>query len=263
MGKPLLLLVNPAAGRSTSHAALGGVVETFCQGGWNPTVYMTTGPRTATSIAVHHGGHYERLVCLGGDGTLSETIAGLMQLPPEERPALGYIPMGTANDVASTLELARHRPVQAAQSALNGSPLPYDVGRMGDTGYFTYIAAFGMFTEVSYQTDQELKKALGHAAYVLSGLTQLPKLRATRARVVYDGGEVEDEFIYGAVSNSTSVAGLLKLDKRVVALSDGKFELVLVRRPKTLAELTSIIQGLLNQDYNGPAMSIVQATTIR
>lgn len=260
MGKPLLLLVNPAAGRSTSHAALGGVVETFCRGGWNPTVYMTTGPRTATLLAARHGGHYQRLVCLGGDGTLSETIAGLMQLPEEERPVLGYIPMGTANDVATTLELPRRKPLEAAEDVLKGHELPYDVGRMGDTGYFTYVAAFGMFTEVSYQTDQELKKALGHAAYVLSGLTQLPKLRATRARVEYDDGVMEDEFIYGAVSNSTSIAGLLKLDKRVVSLSDGKFELVLVRRPKTLTELTSIIQGLLNQDYNGPAMSIVQTS---
>ena len=262
MAKPMMLLVNPAAGRSTSHAALGGVVETFCLNGWNPTVYMTTGPRTATALAARHGAHYDQLVCLGGDGTLSETIAGLMQLPPEQRPRLGYIPMGTANDVASTLELPRRKPLQASLDVLAGQEIPYDVGKMGNTGYFTYVAAFGMFTEVSYQTDQELKKVLGHAAYVLSGLTQLPKLRATRARIQYDGGVMEDEFIYGAVSNSTSIAGLLKLDKRVVALSDGKFELVVVRRPKTLTELTSIIQGILNQDYSGPAMSIVQTSHV-
>ena len=151
---------------------------------------------------------------------------------------------------------------KSAIGLLAGQEIPYDVGKMGNSGYFTYVAAFGMFTEVSYKTDQELKKVLGHAAYVLSGLTQLPKLRATRARIEYDDGVMEDEFIYGAVSNSTSIAGLLKLDKRVVALSDGKFELVVVRRPKTLAELTSIIQGLLNQDYNGPAMSIVQTSRV-
>jgi len=262
MAKPMMLLVNPAAGRSTTHAALGGVVETFCKSGWTPTVYFTTGPRTATALAARHGASYSQLVCLGGDGTLSETIAGLMRLPPEDRPRLGYIPMGTANDVANTLELPRRKPLQAAMDVVNGAQVPYDVGRMGNGGYFTYVAAFGMFTEVSYQTDQELKKALGHAAYLLSGLTQLPKLRATRARIEYDGGVMEDEYIYGAVSNSTSIAGLLKLDKRVVALSDGKFELVVVRRPKTMAELSSIIQGILNQDYNGPAMSIVQTSHV-
>ena len=111
-------------------------------------------------------------------------------------------------------------------------------------------------------TDQELKKILGHAAYVVSGLPQLPKLRAVKARIEYDGGVMEDEYIYGAVSNSTSIAGLLKLDKRVVALSDGKFELVVVRKPKTIAELTSILQGILNQDYNGPVMSIVQTSHV-
>ena len=262
MAKPMMLLVNPAAGRSTSHTALGAVVETFCSDGWNPTVYFTTGPRTAIALTARYGGEYERLVCLGGDGTLSETIAGLMQLPPECRPGLGYIPMGTANDVASTLELPHRKPLQAAQDVLNGTQMPYDVGRMGDTGYFTYVAAFGVFTDVSYKTDQELKKVLGHAAYVVSGLPQLPKLRAVKARIEYDGGVMEDEYIYGAVSNSTSIAGLLKLDKRVVALSDGKFELVLVRKPKTIAELTSILQGILNQDYNGPAMSIVQTSRV-
>lgn len=262
MAKPMMLLVNPAAGRSTTHAALGGVVETFCSGGWSPTVYFTTGPRTATTLAAQHGAGYEQLVCLGGDGTLSETIAGLMRLAPEDRPRLGYIPMGTANDVATTLALPHRKPLQAAQDVLTGREMPYDIGRMGDTGYFTYVAAFGMFTEVSYKTDQELKKVLGHAAYVVSGLPQLPKLRAVRARIEYDGGVMEDEYIYGAVSNSTSIAGLLKLDKRVVALSDGKFELVVVRRPKTMAELSSIIQGILNQDYNGPAMSIVQTSHV-
>jgi len=262
MVRPMMLLVNPAAGRSTSSAALGGVVETLCRGGWAPTVFFTTGPRTATALARQWGSEYELLMCLGGDGTLSETIAGLMQLPEEKRPLLGYIPMGTANDVANTLNLPRRRPRQATHDALNGREVPYDVGQMGESGYFTYVAAFGVFTEVSYKTDQELKKALGHAAYVLSGLSQLPKLRATHARVEYDDGVLEDDFIYGAVSNSTSIAGLLKLDKRVVALSDGKFELVLVRRPKTLTELSGIIQGLLNMDYNGPGMTIVQTSRV-
>ena len=259
--RSMMLLVNPAAGRSTSAAALGAVVETFCSADWHPTVYFTN--RRATEQVKERAGEYARLVCLGGDGTLSESISGLMQIPPEYRPPLGYIPMGTANDVANTLNLPLRKPGAAAADILNGKPMPYDVGFWNGEQYFTYVAAFGAFTEVSYATDQEMKNALGKAAYLLSGLTMLPKLKSYHTRVEFDGQVIEDDLIFGAVSNSTSVAGMIKLDKRVVALSDGKFELLLVRAPKNLAELNSIVSGLLNQDYNGSVMTIHQAAHVR
>ena len=259
----MMLLVNPAAGRTTSKSALGAVVETFCLGGWHPTVYFTTAPRTASELTRRYAPAFDRLVCLGGDGTLSDVISGLMQLPPEVRPPLGYIPMGTANDVASTLDLPRGRPLEAALDVLNGQQMPYDVGRMNGSDYFTYVAAFGAFTEVSYSTDQEMKNALGRAAYLLDGLTRLPKLKSYPVRIEYDGGVIEEELLFGAVSNSTSVAGMIKLDKRVVALSDGKFELLLVRPPKTLADLNGIVNGLIYQDYTGSAMSIFQTSHAR
>ena len=259
--RSMMLLVNPAAGRSTSAAALGAVVETFCSADWHPTVYFTN--RRATEQVKERAGEYARLVCLGGDGTLSESISGLMQIPPEHRPPLGYIPMGTANDVANTLNLPLRKPGAAAADILNGKPMPYDVGFWNGDRYFTYVAAFGAFTEVSYATDQEMKNALGKAAYLLSGLTMLPKLKSYHTRVEFDGQVIEDDLIFGAVSNSTSVAGMIKLDKRVVALSDGKFELLLVRTPKNLAELNSIVSGLLNQDYTGSVMTIHQAAHVR
>ena len=156
--KPLLMLVNPAAGRSTSHAALGSAVGTFCDAGYAPTVYFTTAPGAAVEMTERLAPGYERMVCLGGDGTLSDTIAGLMRLPAERRPHLGYIPMGTANDVASTLGLPMRQPGRAVEKILEGDGMPYDVGEMAGVGYFTYIAAFGAFTEVSYKTDQELKR---------------------------------------------------------------------------------------------------------
>ncbi|MBE6968849.1 MAG: diacylglycerol kinase family lipid kinase [Ruminococcaceae bacterium] len=256
----MMLLVNPAAGRTTSKAVLGTVVETFCLGGWHPTVYFTTGPKTASELTRRYASAFDRLVCLGGDGTLSDVISGLMQLPPETRPPLGYIPMGTANDVASTLEIPRGRPLEAALDVLNGQQMPYDVGRMNGQDYFTYVAAFGAFTEVSYSTDQEMKNALGRAAYLLDGLTRLPKLKSYRVRIEHDSGVIDEDLLFGAVSNSTSVAGMIKLDKRVVALSDGKFELLVVRPPKTLADLRGIVNGLMYQDYTGTAMSIYQTS---
>ena len=259
--RSMMLLVNPAAGRSTSAAALGAVVETFCSADWHPTVYFTN--HRATEQVREHAADYARLVCLGGDGTLSQSISGLMQIPPEQRPPLGYIPMGTANDVANTLNLPLRKPGAAAQDILNGSPMPYDVGFWNGEQYFTYVAAFGAFTEVSYATDQEMKNALGKAAYVLSSLTMLPKLKSYHTRVEFDGQVIEDDLIFGAVSNSTSVAGMIKLDKRVVALSDGKFELLLVRSPKNIAELNSIVTGLLSQNYTGSVMTIHQASHVR
>lgn len=255
-----MLLVNPAAGRTTSKTVLGTVVETFCLSGWHPTVYFTTGPKAASELTRRYAPAFDRMVCLGGDGTLSDVISGLMQLPPEARPPLGYIPMGTANDVASTLDIPRGRPLEAALEVLNGQQMPYDVGRMNGEEYFTYVAAFGAFTEVSYSTDQEMKNALGRAAYLLDGLTRLPKLKSYHVRIEHDSGVIDEELLFGAVSNSTSVAGMIKLDKRVVALSDGKFELLVVRPPKTLADLRDIVNGLIYQDYTGSCMSIFQTS---
>ena len=260
MGNSMMLLVNPAAGRTTSVTALGSVVETFCRDGWHPTVFYTTGHKSGTELTRMYAREYDRMVCLGGDGTLSEVISGLMQLSPADRPPLGYIPMGTANDVASTLNIPQRKPLAAARDVIRGQQMPYDVGHMGEDSYFTYVAAFGAFTEVSYATDQDMKNALGQAAYLLSGLSMLPKLKSYHTRVEYDGGVIEEDLIFGAVSNSTSVAGMIKLDKRVVALSDGKFELVLVRTPKSVSDLSSIVNGLINQEYNGPTMTILQTS---
>ena len=262
--KPLLMLVNPAAGRSTSHAALGSAVARFCAAGYAPTVYFTTAPGTAVEMTERLAPGRERMVCLGGDGTLSDTIAGLMRIPPEQRPHLGYIPMGTANDVANTLGLPMRQPGRAVEKILEGDGMPYDVGEMSDVGYFTYIAAFGAFTEVSYKTDQELKKALGHLAYVIEGINSLGSIKDYHARVEYDGGVLEGNFIYGAVSNALSVGGMVKMKRELVDLSDGKFEVLLVHKPLTPGDINSIVGGILNQDYeNSPCLTVVQSRNVR
>lgn len=250
MEKPMMILVNPAAGRSTSTTALGTVVSAFCAAGYCPTVYYTRGPGSASNIVEEAAADFPELVCLGGDGTLSDVMVGLMRLPAEKRPVIGYIPMGTANDVATTLSLPHRRPGLAAGRVLKGKPLAYDVGEMQNVGFFSYIAAFGAFTEVSYKTDQELKHALGQAAYLLEGLNAITGIKAYKARVEHDDGEVEGEFIYGAVSNSLSMGGVMKMDRAMVDLSDGKFEMLLVRKPTQPFELNGILRGVLNREYD-------------
>ena len=262
MAKSMMMLINPAAGRSMNDTNLGAAVGAFAQNGYCPTVFFTTAPGTATPIAAENAANYERLVCLGGDGTLSDTIAGLMQLPAEKRPELGYIPMGTANDVANTLNLPMRQPARAAEKILTGKPLHYDVGEMEGVGYFTYIAAFGAFTEVSYKTDQEMKRTLGHLAYVLSGINALPSIKSYKAKIEHEDGVIEGDFIYGAVSNSLSVAGMVRLNDELVDLSDGKFEVLLVRRPSDAADINSILAGVLNKTYDSPCLEVVQASRV-
>ena len=263
MAKSLMMLVNPAAGRSMSDLNLGTAVSTFALNGYCPTVFYTTAPGTASKIVEENAANYERLVCLGGDGTLSDTIAGLMMLPQEKRPKLGYIPMGTANDVANTLGLPMRQPGRAAEMILAGTPLHYDVGEMDGVGFFTYIAAFGAFTEVSYKTDQELKRTLGHLAYVLGGLNALSTIKSYKAVIEHENGVVEGEFIYGAMSNSLSVAGMVRLNDDLVDLSDGKFEILLVRRPKDVMEVNSILTGVLNKTYDSPCLTVAQSSFVK
>ncbi len=261
--KPLMMLVNPSSGRSVTDPMLGTAVAAFCQAGYVPTVYFTTGPGSASALAEAYGPEYPRLVCLGGDGTLSDVIAGLMRLPASARPHIGYIPTGTANDVANTLGLPMRQPQRAAEKILSGEPLNYDVGEMIGVGYFTYVAAFGAFTEVSYRTDQDLKKALGHLAYVIEAVSSLSSIKSYHALVEYDGGSLEGRFIYGAVSNAISVGGVMKMNPQLVDLSDGKVEVLLVHEPTSPSDLNSIVSAIMARDYsNTPCMTLLQSENV-
>ena len=261
MNRKMMLLVNPNAGKSGYKAALSEILHTFCDGGWQPTVFFTKSAGEAPELVKAHAADYVRTVCLGGDGTLSEVCAGMMRLG-ERKTSIGYIPLGTANDVARTLGLSP-RPIEAAKNILNGSPIPFDVGQFGADDYFTYVAAFGAFTEVSYETPQEAKHALGHIAYMLEGLRQLPKITSYHAIVEYDGGVLEDDFIFGAVTNSTSVAGLVRLDADNVNLADGMFEVLLVRKPQDLLDLGNIIGSVLSSDFSGQNVLFLKSTEVR
>lgn len=258
MEKKLMMIINPAAGRGAYKVNLPEALQILDQGGFRTTLFFTSARGDATAFAAEHGAEYDIVSCLGGDGTLSEVLAGLMRL--EKPPMIGYFPMGTTNDVATTLDLPKNDTVGAARRILEGTPHPFDVGGFGEKDYFAYIAAFGMFTEVSYATPQIQKKTWGHLAYVLQGMAQLPKIEAVNARVEYDGGVVEGRFLYGSMSNSTSVAGILRLKEDMVSLGDGQSELVLVREPQTPGGFGAILSSAITQSFDCPDLLILHTT---
>ena len=255
MDKKLMLIVNPAAGRGGYKYNFAEAMNELDKGGYRTTLYFTSGRGEATELAAAYAGEYDYAVCIGGDGTLSEVLGGLMRL--EKRPYVGYIPMGTANDVATTIDLPKNDCLAAVRKFMAGEPHPFDLGGFGDDEYFAYIAAFGAFTEVSYVTPQEQKKVLGHLAYVLQGAQQLGKIESIHTVVEYDGGTVDADLLYGSMSNSTSVAGIVHLPEEMVCLGDGISELVLVKNPGTVAGFGEIVNSVLSQRFDNDNLLVL------
>ena len=253
--KKLMLIINPAAGRGGFKSGLGEALDLLDKGGFRTTLYFTSGRGDATEFAERFAADFDVVACVGGDGTLSEVFAGLMRI--ENPPMLGYIPMGTANDVATTLGLPKNDTIGAARRIIEGEPHPFVVGGFGDNQYFSYIAAFGAFTEVSYATPQNQKKLLGHLAYVLQGMAALPRLESYNTRVEYDGGVFEGRLVYGSMSNSTSVAGIVRLRDEMVCLGDGESELVLVREPESVVGFGEIVDSVLSQRFDSDKLLIL------
>ncbi|MCD7886513.1 MAG: diacylglycerol kinase family lipid kinase [Clostridiales bacterium] len=244
--KTLLFIYNPHSGKAKMAARLHEITEVFQNEGYLVTTYATTGPQDATRAARELAGDYDHVVCAGGDGTLNEVVSGLMD--GGYQGALGYLPAGSTNDFSRTLHLPTD-PVEAAKVAVTGQPVLCDVGRFNHSR-FVYVAAFGLFTAVSYETPQEFKNLFGHTAYVLAGIRSLTDVTPYRLRLRWDGGELEDTFIYGAVSNSTRVGGFRGMLSDQVVLDDGLFEVMLVKKPTSLPQLNAIIAALLKGQPN-------------
>ena len=258
----LLLIVNPNAGRNGYRDCLSDVLHTLHKCDWRTTVAFTNARGDSPRIAAEEGPRYKRIVCMGGDGTLSETISGLMTLPAERRPEIGYIPMGTSNDSANTLGLSRD-PVLAAYTAATGRTIPLDIGRFGDR-YFSYVAAFGAFTEVSYQTPQEQKNSLGWLAYAIDAMSRLPNLTHRKCRIEFDDRVVEDDFILCAVTNTRRFAGFIRLDNTSgVSLSDGLFEVILVRTPESILQVAPTFSDIMANNYNSEYVSLIHTKRAR
>ena len=241
MANTLLFIVNPRAGRTRSTAPLFDAVAHFCASGYLVDLRLTQAREDATRLARELGGKFDAVVCCGGDGTLNETVTGLMDLPSP--PPLGYIPAGSTNDFAASLHLP-DQPLEAARVITASGGRPLDVGSFNGRP-FIYVASFGAFTRASYSAPQNVKNDLGHLAYILEGVKDLSTLRPYRASVATEEECFDGEFLFGAVTNATSVGGLVKLKEDQVCLDDGLFELLLIPNPKSIADLQGLARSLL------------------
>lgn len=242
MKRKLLFVFNPCSGKAQIKNQLLDIVDTMVKADYEVTIYPTQCAGDAKEKVEAYAGNYDLVVCSGGDGTLDEVVTGMMHR--KTKVPLGYIPAGSTNDFASSLGIPKDME-KAAEAAVTGKPFPCDVGLFnGD--YFVYVAAFGLFTEVSYKTSQEWKNVLGHAAYILEGAKRLHNITSYKMRVEYDGNIIEDEFAYGMITNSVSVGGFKKLTGKNVLLDDGLFEVTLIRMPKNPVEWNEILGCLAN-----------------
>lgn len=242
--KELLFLYNPTSGKGGPSGHLGAILEELTRAGWLVTAYPTQSKGDATRMVRELAPRFERVVCCGGDGTLSETAAGLMEL--EHPPLLAYIPAGSTNDCATTLHIPRAYRKAAQLAAGDTQPLAWDIGTLNQRP-FVYVAAFGAFTEVAYDTPQDLKNTFGHLAYVMAGIASIPSIAPYHLKVEYDGQVLEDDFFYGMVCNTYSVGGMKNLPTDRVELDDGLFEVILVKKPVNIAEIGAGLQTLLGQ----------------
>ncbi|MDY4581782.1 MAG: YegS/Rv2252/BmrU family lipid kinase [Candidatus Faecousia sp.] len=257
--KKMLFIMNPFAGQKKANKALSEILLLFSQAGYEVVTHMTTGQGDASVEAQRWADRMDLVVCCGGDGTLNEVITGVLRAGSTT--PIGYIPAGTTNDFASSLKLSGNL-LQAARDIVEGEPVAYDVGRFGQR-YFSYVASFGAFTKSSYVVPQNIKNALGHTAYVLGGISELSQIRNEHIRMEIDGEVVEDDFLFGAICNSTSIGGILTLDPRQVDMGDGLFEILLVRAARNLEEIGECIRAVQSQKYNCEMITFRSARNIK
>lgn len=248
MDRKLLFFINPKAGQLELKLKLLDMLDVFAAGGYAVTVHPTQTPRDLTRAIAEKGGDYDLVVCAGGDGTLNEAVTGLMQL--ENRPALGYIPGGTCNDVASTLGIPKE-PVAAAKAILSGHPQAIDIGSFGPDRWFTYVAGFGAFTDVAYETPQQEKRVLGRLAYLLKGAQTLGGIRPIPMRMTVNGRTIEDEVLLGLVCSTTSVGGFKASSvMKGVSLDDGLSEVIVAKNITTIQDLNALGTLLVKREFD-------------
>lgn len=240
---PLLFIYNPSAGKGHIARNLGEIIKILSQHGWLCTCCPTEKMGDGGQIVHRIGSAYQRIICAGGDGTLSEVASALMEM--ENAPPLGYIPFGSTNDSANTFQLPKELS-KAVEVAADGRVVQQDMGKFNQSP-FLYVAAFGAFASVSYGAPQEMKNIFGNFAYVMSGVASLPTITPHKMRVEFDDQIIEDEFLFGMVCNTYTVGGLKALSPDTVALDDGLFEVVLVRKDDGLHAAFTALHSLMRQ----------------
>ncbi len=255
----ILFVMNPKAGTKKAQKYLADILGEFCGAGHTVITHVTAGPGDAIQAVIRYSKEVDLVVCCGGDGTFNETVNGIMQCGIHV--PIGYIPAGSTNDFAASLKLPT-QPIKAARAILEGKPVRYDIGQFGSR-YFSYVASFGAFTKASYATPQSVKNTLGHTAYILEGIQELSQIRPIHVKLELDEEVIEDDFLFGAISNSTSVGGILTLDPQQVDMQDGKFEILLVRAPRKMGEISECIQALSTQRYNCQMITFRSSSHVR
>ena len=255
----LLLIINPCAGQKKAKKLLVEIIDILNRAGFEVITYITSGPGDAENACIRYADQVSRIVCCGGDGTFNETVSGVLK--SGKNIPIGYIPAGSTNDFASSLHLSNDI-LQATRDIVDGQPKHLDIGLFGNR-YFSYVASFGAFTRTSYTTSQSLKNALGHTAYVLNGIQELSQIRSHPLRfTLSDGSIIEGRFLFGAISNSTSLGGVLTLTPDRVDMADGKLELLLIRAPKDLFELGECVRALQQKTYNCEMITFLSTDSV-
>lgn len=258
--KKVLVILNPHAGKMKSKNGLFSIVDALCADGWTVTVQTTQRRGHASEISGNaEKDGFDMIVCCGGDGTLNEVIDGLMR--NDSKIPLGYIPAGSTNDFASSMGISLDIR-KAIRNIIENEPITLDIGQF-NSRYFSYIASFGAFTATSYSTPQSVKNTLGHFAYVLEGIKDLGSLTKYRMTVKTDSFKEEEDYIFGAVSNSTSVGGVVKLNSGMVDMRDGLFEVVMIKFPKNVSDLNKIVNGILGSDYSSDAFTFIKTSDVQ
>lgn len=258
MNRKLLVVLNPCSGKKKANRYFINIIALFNAKGCDCDVHVTGFAGDAAEYVRQNAGGHDMVVCIGGDGTLNEVITGLVSggwdIP------IGYIPSGSTNDFASSLGISKNI-MEAARGILRGSPEPYDIGRFNNR-YFSYVASFGAFTKVSYDTPQALKNSFGHFAYVMESIKELPDIKPIHAKITADGNTFEGDYVFGAISNSTSVAGTITLDPDVVDFGDGRLEVLLIKAPTTPTDWTNIAKAYTTKQYNNDTVKFFSAESI-
>lgn len=241
--KKMLFIYNPHAGKASIRSNLLDMIDIFTKAGFEVTAYPTQQQGDAIKATREKADDVQVLACSGGDGTLDEVVTGMMEC--ENRIPIGYVPAGTTNDFAKSLGISSSM-LKAAESIVNGKLFPCDIGSFNDDT-FVYIAAFGLFTDVSYATDQQIKNVLGNMAYILEGAKRINSIPSYHVKYIRDGIETEGDFMFGMITNSLSVGGFRKITGKNVELDDGLFEVTLIKKPKNMIELNMILASLVGR----------------
>lgn len=258
--KKMLFIYNPRAGKAQIRSNLLDMIDIFVKAGYEVTAYPTQAKGDGIkAVTERRLGYYDIIVCSGGDGTLDEVVTGMMQC--EKKLPIGYVPAGSTNDFAGSLKIPKNM-AEAAKVIVEGKDYSCDVGGFNDD-IFVYIAAFGLFTEVSYETRQDIKNVLGHMAYILEGVKRLSNIKSYAMKVEAENQVLEGDFIFGMITNSISVGGFKKITGKYVQLDDGEFEVTLIKRPANPMELNTIIAALLNRNVNTDLMYCFKAASLK